>query len=97
MGRLLPAEILHRTKMGFAVPLAAWFRGPLRQTIRDAVLGDRLRDSGMFNTALLTQLVEQHQSGSRDHSAALWSILMFETFQARLEQPELAPALVTSK
>jgi asparagine synthase (glutamine-hydrolysing) len=98
MGRLLPDEILHRTKMGFAVPLAAWFRGPLRQTIRDAVLGERLLDSGMFNASVLKQLVEQHQSGSRDHSAALWSILMFETFQQRLEQPEhAAAALVTSK
>jgi asparagine synthase (glutamine-hydrolysing) len=84
--------------MGFAVPLAAWFRGPLRQTIRDAVLGERLLDSGMFNASVLKQLVEQHQSGSRDHSAALWSILMFETFQQRLEQPEhAAAALVTSK
>jgi hypothetical protein len=25
--------------MGFAVPLARWFRGPLKQRVRDAVLG----------------------------------------------------------
>jgi asparagine synthase (glutamine-hydrolysing) len=66
--------------MGFAVPLASWFRGPLKQRVRDAVLGERLADSGLFNPATLRRLVEQHQSGMRDHSAPLWSLLMFEAF-----------------
>jgi asparagine synthase (glutamine-hydrolysing) len=81
----LPSEILHRRKMGFAVPLASWFRGPLRQTVREAVLGPRLRESGLFNADSLLALVDQHQSGSRDHSAALWSLLMFEKFQRNTE------------
>ena len=38
----LPADALYRPKMGFAVPLARWFRGPLRQRVRDSVLGERL-------------------------------------------------------
>ena len=42
----LPREVLYRPKMGFAVPLARWFRGPLRQRVRDALLGDRLADTG---------------------------------------------------
>jgi asparagine synthase (glutamine-hydrolysing) len=66
--------------MGFAVPLTAWVRGPLKQRVRDAVLGERLADSGYFNVATLRRLVEQHQSGIRDHSAPLWSLLMFEAF-----------------
>ncbi len=76
----LPAEILYRPKMGFAVPLASWFRGPLRARVREAVLGPRLADSGWFDPTLLRLLVEQHQSGLRDHSAALWSLLMFDAF-----------------
>ena len=40
----LPHELLYRPKMGFAVPLARWFRGPLRERVRDAVLGERLAD-----------------------------------------------------
>ena len=77
---MLPNDILYRQKMGFAVPLATWFRGPLRQRVRDAVLGERLADSGLFNPATLRRLVDQHQSGMRDHSAPLWSLLMFEAF-----------------
>ena len=76
----LPNEILYRPKMGFAVPLASWLRGPLRQRTRDAVLGDGLSDTGLFDPAYLRRLFEQHQSGSRDHSAPLWSLLMFDAF-----------------
>ena len=76
----LPNDVLYRNKMGFSVPLASWFRGPLRERVRDAVLGDRLRETGMFNTKYLETLVNQHQSGQRDFSASLWSLLMFEAF-----------------
>jgi len=76
----LPPEILYRPKMGFAVPLARWFRGPLRQPVRDAVLGPVLAETGWFNAAYLRRLVEDHQSGLRDYSTPLWTLLMFESF-----------------
>jgi asparagine synthase (glutamine-hydrolysing) len=66
--------------MGFAVPLAQWFRGPLRTRVRDALLGERLGDTGMFNRHCLRELLDHHQSGRRDYSAALWSLLMFDAF-----------------
>jgi asparagine synthase (glutamine-hydrolysing) len=76
----LPDEILYRPKMGFAVPLARWFRGPLRQSVRNAVLGPVLADTGWFNPGYLRRLVDDHQSGLRDYSATLWTVLMFESF-----------------
>lgn len=76
----LPDEILYRPKMGFAVPLASWFRGPLRERVRAALLGPTLADTGFFNRAVLERLVDEHQSGVGEHSAALWSLLMFEVF-----------------
>lgn len=76
----LPHDILYRPKMGFAVPLAAWFRGPLAGRLRAAVLGETMHACGVFDMDYLGTLVEQHQSGRRDHSAALWSLLMFESF-----------------
>jgi asparagine synthase (glutamine-hydrolysing) len=80
MERHLPKEILYRPKMGFAVPLADWFRGPLKLRVREAVLGPRLAETGWFDPACLRDLVDTHQSGARDHSAPLWSLLMFEAF-----------------
>ena len=76
----LPRDVLYRPKMGFAVPLARWFRGPLRQRVRDAVLGDRLASTGWFDRRTLEQLVDSHESGARDQSPPLWSLLMFEAF-----------------
>lgn len=79
----LPADILYRPKMGFAVPLAKWFRGPLRARVQQAVLGPRLQDTGFFDEQFLADLVAAHLSGRRDHSALLWTLLMFEAFLAR--------------
>lgn len=88
----LPKDILYRPKMGFAVPLASWFRGPLKQRVRDAVLGPVLAGTGYFDPKFLRELVEQHQSGRRDNSAALWSLLMFESFYRQLTVGQQSPA-----
>lgn len=76
----LSENVLYRPKMGFAVPLAAWFRGPLREKVHSALLGERMLDSGWFDPRFLRTLVEQHQVGLRDFSAPIWSLLMFESF-----------------
>ncbi len=76
----LPHDVLYRKKMGFSVPLAAWFRGPLAATIRSVVLGERLASTGLFNQGYLREVVEAHQSGRRDYSVILWTVLMFDAF-----------------
>jgi len=81
----LPNDVLYRPKMGFAVPLARWLRGPLKQRVRDALLGERMLASGMFNVDVLRQLVVQHESGQHDHSTPLWTLLMFDAFLGRAE------------
>src|SRR5262249_35042560 len=80
MERHLPKEILYRPKMGFSVPLAAWFRGPLRDRVRASLLGSRIADTGFFNLSYLEHLVSRHESGARDYSAPIWALLMFEAF-----------------
>jgi asparagine synthase (glutamine-hydrolysing) len=77
---LLPAEILNQPKRGFSVPLANWFRGPLRRRAREVLTGESLADIGLFDRQALRRIVEQNESGQRDHSATIWSLLMFEAF-----------------
>jgi asparagine synthase (glutamine-hydrolysing) len=89
----LPADVLYRPKMGFSVPLASWLRGPLAQRTRDAVLGARMADSGYFDPKTLQSMVRQHQSGERDFSAPLWTLLMFEAFLRQVETPSAAAGL----
>lgn len=74
----LPHDVLYRPKMGFGVPLANWFRGPLKDRLRSRIVEGGLANTGLFNQQYLEKLVSQHQSGVRDHSAVLWSLLMFE-------------------
>lgn len=76
----LPNDVLYRPKMGFAVPLANWFRGPLKEHVNRQLLGPRLLDTGYFDQAYLARLINEHQRGVRDHSAPIWTLLMFDSF-----------------
>ena len=76
----LPNEVLYRPKMGFAVPLARWIRGPLRQRVRQALLSGTIAESGWFNSGVVQRLVDEHDRGARDHSGPIWSLLMFDAF-----------------
>lgn len=81
----LPKEILYRPKMGFSIPLASWFRGPLKQRVRDSILGETMSGSGLFERSYLETLVNQHQSGRRDYSASIWTLMMFDAFLRKSE------------
>lgn len=76
----LPHDVLYRKKMGFAVPLANWFRGPLKDRLYDGVLSQQMTQSGYFNEKRLRRLIDDHVSGRRDNSASLWTLMMFESF-----------------
>ena len=88
---VLPREVLYRDKMGFAVPLDTWFRGSLREHIADTVRGPRLAESGIFDPAMLSRMVDDHQSGRRDYSASLWALLMFDGFLRKQTSETAAP------
>ena len=76
----LPNDVLYRPKKGFAVPIATWFRGPLRERLSNAVNSDALRAADVFDPAALQRLFVQHDTGRRDWSTPLWSVLMFDAF-----------------
>jgi asparagine synthase (glutamine-hydrolysing) len=90
---LVPQDLLYRPKMGFSVPLARWFRGPLRERVRDALSSSTLADSGIFDLDYLRTLVDQHQAGTRDHSSPLWALLMFESFLRQVHDGARRPAV----
>ena len=65
-------------KMGFPVPLGAWFRGQFRSIIDDYVLAGRALGRGFFEPAFVRQLVGEHQAGTHNHSERLWMLVNFE-------------------
>jgi asparagine synthase (glutamine-hydrolysing) len=75
--RHVPPAVVYRRKQGFAIPLAAWLRGPLRKPL-DLLLGDpRFAGRGIFDTGAVRHLAERHQAGE-DHSSKLWALLWLE-------------------
>jgi asparagine synthase (glutamine-hydrolysing) len=76
--KLLPSEILNRRKQGFGVPLAAWFRGNLRELFADTLLSTASVTRDYFQPAFVRRLVDEHLSGRRDHSLRLWLLVVFE-------------------
>ncbi|MBT8144920.1 MAG: amidotransferase 1, exosortase A system-associated [Gammaproteobacteria bacterium] len=81
---MLPSDILYRPKMGFAVPIVEWFRGPLRDHVRESILGESLADAGIFDRQQLQWLVDQHLSGKRNFAPSIWALLMFAQSHERL-------------
>ena len=76
-------DILYRNKMGFSLPIAAWFRGDLKQKVKEDILSDQMLNSGYFNPDYLRRLVKDHQSGLRDYSAPLWTLMIFSRFMKK--------------
>ena len=77
-GQLLPAEILHRKKMGFSVPLADWLRGDLKTACETRIFAADSGVANFFNMLALKKIWSEHQNETRDYSSALWTLLMFE-------------------
>ncbi len=81
----LPDDVLYRDKMGFGVPLANWFRGPLQERVRALLYSEVLIGSGLFSRYFIEQVVEQHIAGIREYSALIWALLMFDACARKLE------------
>lgn len=71
---LVPPEILGRRKMGFAMPLAAWMRGPLRDFVGDHL--GRPGPPGLLNRKVVERYRDEHFSGRQDRSLQLWSLVV---------------------
>jgi asparagine synthase (glutamine-hydrolysing) len=80
---LVPADVIDRPKQGFGVPLARWLSGPLLPLVREALAPDRVRAGGLLRPEAVSELLSRHEAGRVD-SRQVWSLLVLETWRARL-------------
>ncbi|MBI3184735.1 MAG: asparagine synthase (glutamine-hydrolyzing) [Myxococcales bacterium] len=80
---LVPDQLIFRKKHGFAFPVAAWLRGPLRPLMLDLLAEGSLRRAGIFEPGEIRRLVSEHLSGETDHRKPLWALMMFELWRRR--------------
>jgi asparagine synthase (glutamine-hydrolysing) len=82
MKGILPDEILHRKKMGFPVPVGAWFRNEYKHIVDEYVLSERSLSRGIFERDFVRKTVAEHNSGA-NHDERLWFLVNFEIWQRR--------------
>mgnify|MGYP000030868412 CR=1 FL=1 len=80
--RYVPDALIDRPKSGFAVPVHAWLRGPLREWAEDLLSETALRDS-LLDAAPVRRAWQQHLSGRANHMPKLWTVLMWQAWRAR--------------
>ncbi len=85
--RLVPKDVIYRRKMGFGVPVGTWFRGEMKDFVRDVLLGEKSLKRGIIKPEIIERYVSEHTSGERDHAFQLWTLLMLELwFQQFIDQ-----------
>ena len=81
--RLVPPEVVYRRKMGFGVPIAHWFRGEMKDFVRDVLLSPASLSRGVFRPKTIEMYIDQHIRGEVDHATPIWTLLMLELWYRR--------------
>jgi asparagine synthase (glutamine-hydrolysing) len=75
---ILPESILNRPKKGFGIPVAHWFRGPLKEQMLSVLSPERIAREGFFDPGGVKRLIDGHLDGRRDNRKQLWTLFAFE-------------------
>lgn len=78
--RHVPRTIIDRPKMGFAVPISEWLRGPLRNWADDLLNESKLTSQGLFDPKPIRARWQQHVEGRHNWRDSLWLVLMFQAW-----------------
>jgi asparagine synthase (glutamine-hydrolysing) len=80
LNRTVPRELTDRPKMGFAVPLDDWLRGPLKDWAAALLDPKRLAEQGIFDPLVVGDTWRAHLVEGQSFSPKLWPILMFQAW-----------------
>ena len=81
---VLPKEIISREdKMGFPVPLQAWFRGPLKDFIQDTFRSQKSRERSVFDSDEILKSIEREPKFGRK----IWGLLSLEVWYQNFIDP----------
>lgn len=78
--RHLPAEIVDRPKVGFRVPMDAWFRGGLEAMAWDLLTARDSLASALFDRPAVQRLLHRHRTGVANEEARIWPLLSLEVW-----------------
>ncbi len=76
--RLVPADVIYRPKMGFAMPLPQWFRLELGRVLEWLMIDSVAEREGWIDGDRVLRELRDHRNGARDNHTRLWLILWLE-------------------
>ncbi len=80
--KYVPKELLERPKMGFAIPLEQWLRGPLNEWAEDLISSLIRNGAGTLDGGPIAEKWAEHLSGVRNWQYFLWNVLMYEAWRS---------------
>lgn len=80
LGPRLPEGALNRKKIGFRMPVAEWFRGPLKDPAREILLSSDSIAGQYLDHSLLSSLIHDHVTAESNHEKSMWSLYTLELF-----------------
>lgn len=84
LARHLPRELWERPKQGFSIPLGPWFRGRLKTWLLDELTGDWAWTCDLIDRSAVQTLLGRHFAGESDFSVALWGLVTWKLWAARV-------------
>jgi asparagine synthase (glutamine-hydrolysing) len=78
--KYVPEHLMDRPKMGFAIPIDDWLRGPLREWAEELLSPSRLKREQFFDPSAIRKKWLEHVTGRRNWQHHLWDILMFQSW-----------------
>jgi asparagine synthase (glutamine-hydrolysing) len=81
---LLPDEIIHRPKKGFAIPLAQWLNGPLAPRLEAVINDSPLWKTGLLCHGTFGAWKRQHRERLADRSKPLWALIVLDHWYRRV-------------
>lgn len=78
MSRLIPQDIVERTKQGFSAPDASWFRGESIDYINRLLRNPKAAIYEFLSPKYVETVLNEHCSGRINHRLLIWSLLSFE-------------------
>ena len=78
--RSLPDHLIDRPKMGFAIPVGQWLRGPLRSWADDLLDPSLVKEQGLLDPTIVERRWTTHRDGHADLTIQIWSLLMFQAW-----------------
>lgn len=87
-----PAHVLHRTKLGFPVPIRHWFvDGLLHDWAREML--STTQAGHLIDVPAVGRMLTEHAAGASDHSRRLWTVLIFMLWHAIFVEQSVRPQI----